>query len=88
MGDGAAYNFPVLREALGEVAAELGLPFEALAFERMVEADVIITITSAPAFLLSSAHVSPGTHLACMGSDTIGKQEVEPTLLARACSHR
>ncbi len=31
-----------------------------------------------------SAHVAPGTHLACMGTDTIGKQEVEPALLARA----
>ena len=30
------------------------------------------------------AHVSPGTNLACMGTDTIGKQEVEPALLARA----
>jgi ornithine cyclodeaminase len=31
-----------------------------------------------------SRHVSPGTHLACMGTDTRGKQEVEPALLARA----
>lgn len=69
---------------LGEVAAELGLPFEAVPLARMVEADVIVTITSAPAFSLASAHVAPGTHLACMGTDTVGKQEVEPALLARA----
>jgi ornithine cyclodeaminase len=31
-----------------------------------------------------AAHVSPGTHLACMGTDTVGKQEVEPALLASA----
>ena len=30
------------------------------------------------------AHVRPGTHLACMGTDTKGKQEVEPALVARA----
>jgi ornithine cyclodeaminase len=45
---------------------------------------VIVTITSSPAFSLASAHVGPGTHLACMGTDTVGKQEVEPALLARA----
>ncbi|MCT8330303.1 iminosuccinate reductase BhcD [Albidovulum sediminis] len=75
---------PDMLPKLGEVAAELGLPFEAVALERMVEADVIVTITSSPAASLLSAHVGPGTHLACMGTDTKGKQEVEPALLARA----
>lgn len=69
---------------LGEVAQELGLPFEAVTLDRMVEADVIVTITSSPAASLLDAHVGPGTHLACMGTDTKGKQEVEPALLARA----
>jgi ornithine cyclodeaminase len=69
---------------LGEIAAELGLPFEAVPLERMVEADVIITITSSPAASLLSAHVADGTHLACMGTDTKGKQEVEPAILGRA----
>jgi len=45
---------------------------------------VIVTITSSPAASLMAAHVAPGTHLACMGTDTVGKQEVEPALLARA----
>ena len=67
-----------------EVAADVGLPFEAVPLERMVEADVIITITSSPAASLMNAHVSAGTHLACMGTDTKGKQEVEAALLARA----
>lgn len=75
---------PEMLGRLGDVAAELGLPFEAVALDRMREADVIITITSSPAASLMDAHVSPGTHLACMGTDTKGKQEVEPALLARA----
>ncbi|MCL4674952.1 MAG: ornithine cyclodeaminase family protein [Pararhodobacter sp.] len=80
-----AWNYhPDMLPRLGDVAADLGLPFEAVPLERMTEADVIITITSAPAFSLASAHVGPGTHLACMGTDTVGKQEVEPALLARA----
>ncbi|OYX42837.1 MAG: ornithine cyclodeaminase [Rhodobacterales bacterium 32-67-9] len=81
-----AWNLhPEMLPRLGEVAAELGLPFEAVSLDRLgAEADVIITITSSPAASLLDAHVRPGTHLACMGTDTIGKQEVEPALLARA----
>ena len=45
---------------------------------------MIITITSSPAASLMAAHVAPGTHLACMGTDTKGKQEVEATLVAGA----
>ncbi len=80
-----AWNLhPDMLPSLGAVAAQLGLPFEAVPLERMVEADVIITITSAPSARLMSAHVASGTHLACMGTDTKGKQEVEPELVARA----
>lgn len=80
-----AWNYHAdMLPTLGAVAAQVGLPFEAVSLERMVEADAIITITSSPAASLMSAHVAPGTHLACMGTDTKGKQEVEPTLVARA----
>jgi ornithine cyclodeaminase len=80
-----AWNLhPEMLPRLGAVAADLGLPFEAVPLERMVEADVIVTITSAPAASLRAAHVSPGTHLACMGTDTRGKQEVEAALVAGA----
>ncbi|MGQ0565327.1 MAG: iminosuccinate reductase BhcD [Gemmobacter sp.] len=80
-----AWNLhPDMLPRLGAVAAEVGLPFEAVALERMVGADVIVTITSSPAAGLMGPHVRAGTHLSCMGTDTRGKQEVEPALLARA----
>jgi ornithine cyclodeaminase len=81
-----AWNLhPEMLPKLGAIAAELGLPFEAVSPERLgAVADVIITITSSPAASLLNAHVRPGTHLACMGTDTVGKQEVEPALLGRA----
>lgn len=81
-----AWNLhPEMLPRLGAVAAELGLPFAAVSLDRLgAEADVIVTITSSPAASLLDAHVRPGTHLACMGTDTKGKQEVEPALLARA----
>ena len=70
--------------AVARVAARAGLPFAAVDLPGMAEADVIITITSAFAPSLLAEHVSPGTHIACMGTDTKGKQEVEAALLARA----
>ncbi|MBE2275267.1 MAG: ornithine cyclodeaminase family protein [Rhodobacteraceae bacterium] len=80
-----AWNLhPEMLDRLRLAAGELGLPFEAVPLARMVEAGVIVTITSSPAASLMAADVAPGTHLACMGTDTRGKQEVEPALLARA----
>ena len=76
---------PEMLSRLADTAAEAGLPFEAVDLDRLgAEADVIITITSSFAPILKAAQVKPGTHLACMGTDTKGKQEVEAALLARA----
>lgn len=66
------------------VATQAGVPFEAVELDGMKAADVIISITSAFAPSLMADHVSAGTHIACMGTDTKGKQEVEAALLARA----
>jgi alanine dehydrogenase len=75
---------PEMLPNIAKVAAEAGLPFEAVDLPGMREADVIISITSAFAPSLMADHVAPGTHIACMGTDTKGKQEVEAKLLARA----
>ncbi|WP_299879043.1 iminosuccinate reductase BhcD [uncultured Sulfitobacter sp.] len=75
---------PDMLPNIEKVATEAGLPFEAVDLPGMVEADVIISITSAFAPSLMADHVSPGTHIACMGTDTKGKQEVEAELLVRA----
>jgi ornithine cyclodeaminase len=75
---------PEMLPNLEKVAAEMGVPFEAVELPGMTEAEVIITITSSFAPTLMAEHVSPGTHLACMGTDTKGKQEVEAALLGRA----
>ena len=80
-----AWNLhPEMLPNLERVAAEIGLPFEAVPLKGLREADVIVTITSSFAATLMADHVSPGTHLACMGTDTAGKQEVDPALVARA----
>ncbi|WP_296642475.1 iminosuccinate reductase BhcD [Roseinatronobacter sp.] len=81
-----AWNYhPDMMDRLAAAVADAGLPFEEVSLEDLgAQADVIITITSSPAASLMDAHVRPGTHVACMGTDTIGKQEVDPALLARA----
>ncbi len=75
---------PDMLPNIEKVAAEAGVPFEAVDLPGMAEADVIISITSAFAPSLMADHVSPGTHIACIGTDTKGKQEVEAELLVKA----
>jgi len=76
---------PDMLPKLGEIAAEIGLPFEAVSQEELgTQADVIITITSAFEPLLMRDWIKPGTHIACMGTDTKGKKEVDPALVAAA----
>jgi ornithine cyclodeaminase len=75
---------PEMLPNIEAVATEAGLPFEAVELDGMAEADVIVTITSSFAATLMADHVGAGCHVACMGTDTKGKQEVEAALLARA----
>ena len=74
---------PEMLPNIEKVANEAGLPFEAVTLDGMQQADVIVSITSAFAPSLMAEHVSPGCHIACMGTDTKGKQEMEATLIAK-----
>jgi ornithine cyclodeaminase/alanine dehydrogenase-like protein (mu-crystallin family) len=80
------WNFhPEMLSRLEDTARDLGLPFESVDLDRMgQEADVIISITSSFDPILKAAQVSAGTHVACMGTDTKGKQEVEAELVVKA----
>lgn len=76
---------PAALTRLKDVADERGIPFEPVDLDRLgAESDVIITITSSFGAILKASQVRPGVHLACMGTDTRGKQEVEAELVARA----
>ena len=76
---------PDMLPRLGAVVGELGLEFEAVTQQELgAQADVVITITSAFEPLMMADWIKPGTHIACMGTDTKGKQEVDPALFARA----
>jgi len=56
----------------------------ASAQEACRAADVIVTATPARAPLFEADWVRPGTHVAAMGADAKGKQELPPVLLERA----
>ena len=76
---------PDMLPRLEAVAKELGLAFEAVSQEELgAQADVIITITSAFEPLMMKDWIKLGTHIACMGTDTKGKQEIDPEILAAA----
>ena len=75
---------PEMLPNIEKIANEAGVPFEAVELEGLGEADVVISITSTFAPTIMADHISAGTHIACMGTDTKGKQEVEAVLLSRA----
>jgi ornithine cyclodeaminase len=76
---------PEMLPRLAQTAEELGLPFEAVDLDDLgAQADVIVTITSSFSALVQGSQVRPGTHVACMGTDTKGKQELDPAILEYA----
>ena len=75
---------PDMLPHIAEVAVESGVPFEPVDLAGMQAADAIISITSSFDATLLADHVSPGTHIACMGTDTKGKQELAADLMAKA----
>ena len=70
---------------LRSIAEQNEIAFEGVDRQQLgAEADVIITIVSAFEPLLMKEWIKPGTHIACMGTDTAGKQEVDAALVAAA----
>ena len=47
-------------------------------------ADVVVTGTHARGWIVDDAWISPGTHIAAVGSDLAGEQELDPRILERA----
>jgi ornithine cyclodeaminase len=67
------------------LVAELSPSIETTSIERGCrEADVLVTVTTARAPLFQTDWIKPGTHVATMGSDQVGKQELPIELLYHA----
>jgi len=68
-----------------KLAASLGIEVATASAEQGCrEADILVTVTPARAPLFEADWVRPGTHVASMGSDQAGKQELPPALLLRS----
>lgn len=63
---------------------ELDMDTAADAEQAVREADVVVTATLATQPLVQSDWVRPGTHIAALGADVEGKQELDSELLRRA----
>ena len=54
------------------------------ASRRSRGADVVVTGTHARGWIVDDAWIEPGTHLAALGADLEGEQELDPRILQRA----
>jgi ornithine cyclodeaminase/alanine dehydrogenase-like protein (mu-crystallin family) len=52
--------------------------------EVLSEADVVVTVTPARGAIVMNEWIAPGTHLAALGADKGGDQELDPKILQRA----
>ena len=86
-----------VRPALGEIriwgrdmdramraAHDIGAMVSESVQEAVTGASVVITTTAAREPLVEAAWIAPGTHITAVGSDGVGKQELDPALLRRA----
>jgi len=69
-----------------DIEREFGIPVVmASSMQAAVEqADILITTTRGKGALVQAAWVQPGTHIVAMGTDTHGKQELEPEIFRHA----
>jgi ornithine cyclodeaminase len=77
---------PTKAEQFGDKLKEHGLNASVASStqEACIQADVVVTATPARTSLFEAAWIRPGTHIACMGADSKGKQEVLPFLYPHA----
>lgn len=70
-------------EHAGRAAADLGGVVSATSEEAVRGAGVVVTCTASTGPLLRSEWIDGGAHITAVGSDGVGKQELDPELLRR-----
>src|SRR6185503_7611213 len=68
----------------GKAAADVGGVVAATVEEAVTGADVVVTCTASTEPLVRSEWIQDGVHITAVGSDGVGKQELDPELLRRA----
>jgi ornithine cyclodeaminase/alanine dehydrogenase-like protein (mu-crystallin family) len=79
-------DFERARTYAEDMAKSLGIAVHATGQleAATLNADIIVTCTTARTWFLSSAQVSPGTFIAAIGADSADKSEIAPELMASA----
>jgi ornithine cyclodeaminase len=72
------------RKEMQEMAPAARVEIAGSPAELAKRARLIVTATAAREPLLRADDVAPGTHISAVGSDTVGKQELEAEILRRA----
>jgi len=81
IGVASENNIEKLRGSLSDLSIEI----EVATHEDVARSsDVLITVTPSIEPFVKEEWIRPGTHIACMGADTKGKNEVAPTLVSKA----
>jgi ornithine cyclodeaminase len=71
-------------ERAAHAASDVGGVVAATVAEAARAADVVITCTASREPILMADDLRPGAHVTALGSDGVGKQELDPELLRRA----
>ncbi len=72
------------RRDLGSLAPSIGVAAAPSPGEVARQARLLVTTTPARAALLFARDIEPGTHISAVGSDSPGKQELDPEILRMA----
>src|SRR5438477_610442 len=67
-----------------DIAQFADVSIAAIPAEVAHETRLIVTCTPAREPLLHAAAIHPGTHISCVGSDSLGKHEIDAAILSRA----
>jgi alanine dehydrogenase len=69
-----------------DIEREFGIPVVLAASKQdaVEQADILVTTTRGKGSLVKAAWVRPGTHIVAIGTDTHGKQELEPEIFRGA----
>jgi alanine dehydrogenase len=75
-----------LAQYKADIEREFGIPVVAARSkqEAVEQADILVTTTRGKGSLVEAAWVRPGTHIVAIGTDTQGKQELEPEVFRNA----
>jgi alanine dehydrogenase len=75
-----------LAQYQADIEREFGIPVVAARSKQdaVEQADILVTATRGKGSLVEAAWIRPGTHIVAIGTDTVGKQELEPEVFRNA----